>query len=321
MPIQIKDGIPFDHFIPANCQIKSDPFDSVLSGKRQALCLSLSAESDPRQMKFKPGDLCYLSDRFDRPVCQVKILETGKRKLMRLGGAELSDLGMTQEEFNRWSGFLASGHSGQRGEDSSLLGKYDDPDVLWVRFSCLSPYLPENPPDSGRLRFRPVELSDAKAAHEIYSDSESMRYLPSQPHVSIEETIYEIKTRRIDPFRTRGLSCWSVTDLQDQEFLGMVNFFSFRKKMCYLGYMFNKNFGGRGFATEALRVLIPDAFRRWDLHRIGANVNPENIASVRLLEKTGFMFEGRSRQNFEKEGIYNDTMNFSLLRSDLDSLF
>ena len=251
----------------------------------------------------------------------MKILETGKRKLKRLGGPELSDLGMTQEEFNRWSGFLASGHSGQRHEDHSHLGKHHDPDVLWIRFSCLSPYRPENPPDSGRLRFRPVELSDAKAAHEIYSDPESMKYLPSQPHVSIEETMYEIKTRRIDPFRTRGLSCWSVTDLQNQEFLGMVNFFSFRKKMCYLGYMFNKNFGGRGLATEALQVLIPDAFRRWDLHRIEANVNPENMASVRLLEKSGFMFEGRSRQNFEKDGIYTDSMNFSLLRSDLSSLF
>ena len=60
MPIQIKEGIPFDHFIPANCQNKSDPFDSVLSGKRQALCLSLSAEPGSRLMKYRPGDLCYL---------------------------------------------------------------------------------------------------------------------------------------------------------------------------------------------------------------------------------------------------------------------
>ena len=64
---------------------------------------------------------------------------------------------------------------------------------------------------------------------------------------------------------------------------------------CRLGYRLDKDFVGCGYMTEALRFLIPKIFFFYQLHRMEANVLPENIRSLRLLERLGFTPEGTVR--------------------------
>ena len=63
-----------------------------------------------------------------------------------------------------------------------------------------------------------------------------------------------------------------------------------------LGYWMGEPYARRGFMTAAVNALIPFAFGALRLHRLEAACIPSNVASVRLLEKTGFTREGFARE-------------------------
>jgi [ribosomal protein S5]-alanine N-acetyltransferase len=67
---------------------------------------------------------------------------------------------------------------------------------------------------------------------------------------------------------------------------------------------------------DALTLLIDHAFEDLKLHRIEADVDPRNTASLRLLERLGFRREGHLRERYFKDGEIQDSVMFGLLRSD-----
>ena len=67
---------------------------------------------------------------------------------------------------------------------------------------------------------------------------------------------------------------------------------------------------------EALTALIGYAFRTLDLHRIEADADPRNAASVRVLEHLGFVREGLLRERWHVGGEVSDSLLLGLLRGD-----
>ncbi|MGV9428628.1 GNAT family N-acetyltransferase [Streptomyces sp. NPDC003656] len=61
-----------------------------------------------------------------------------------------------------------------------------------------------------------------------------------------------------------------------------------------LGYTAYRSTTGRGYMTEGLRLVLEHAFRTLDLHRLEANIQPDNIPSLNLLQRLGFQQEGFS---------------------------
>ena len=78
-----------------------------------------------------------------------------------------------------------------------------------------------------------------------------------------------------------------------------------------IGYKLLPEYTGRGIATEAVGRIADEAVRREGLHRIVAYVQPENIASVRVLEKCGFEFEGLARDYAMLNGRWHDHAVYS----------
>lgn len=64
----------------------------------------------------------------------------------------------------------------------------------------------------------------------------------------------------------------------------------------YLGYEVFAPFQGQGCMSKAFPLLLNEAFGNLNLHRLEANIQPDNKASIRLVEKQGFVKEGFSRQ-------------------------
>lgn len=83
-----------------------------------------------------------------------------------------------------------------------------------------------------------------------------------------------------------------------------------------LGYWMGAPFAGQGLMTAAVRAAIPFAFEGLQLHRIEAACLPENAASARLLEKTGFRREGLARQYLCIAGRWQDHLLFGMCRDD-----
>jgi [ribosomal protein S5]-alanine N-acetyltransferase len=83
-----------------------------------------------------------------------------------------------------------------------------------------------------------------------------------------------------------------------------------------LGYWMGAPYAGRGHMTAAVNALIPFAFGPLRLHRLEAACIPSNVASIRLLEKTGFMREGVARQYLCINGLWQDHLLYALLNAD-----
>ncbi len=86
--------------------------------------------------------------------------------------------------------------------------------------------------------------------------------------------------------------------------------------MASLGYWMGAPFAGRGVMSNAVRQVCGLAFGSLALRRIEAACLPENAASVRLLEKTGFRREGLAREYLAIDGVWRDHLLFAKLASD-----
>lgn len=87
-------------------------------------------------------------------------------------------------------------------------------------------------------------------------------------------------------------------------------------KVFTIGYDINSNYWRQGFATEAINEIIKFGFDKLDLNRIGAVVFPENLASLNLLKKVGFIKEGVLREYIIQNDIEKDTIVLSLLKRE-----
>lgn len=81
-----------------------------------------------------------------------------------------------------------------------------------------------------------------------------------------------------------------------------------------LGYWLGQPFWGRGIATRAVAAMTEFAFASFPIVRVYANVFEGNHASARVLEKAGFVFEGRLRKSVFKDGVLLDQLVYAVVR-------
>lgn len=96
---------------------------------------------------------------------------------------------------------------------------------------------------------------------------------------------------------------------EDNSFVGTINLFQVVRvslQSAFIGYFIDKACNGKGYATEATKLIVDYAFHTLKLHRIEAGVMPHNIGSIRVLEKSGFHKEGIAKKNVKINGRWED---------------
>jgi ribosomal-protein-alanine N-acetyltransferase len=86
---------------------------------------------------------------------------------------------------------------------------------------------------------------------------------------------------------------------------------------CTLGYWIGAPYAGQGFMTAGVTAIIPFVFDTLRLHRLEAACLPNNEASLKLLERTGFRREGLARRYLKINGVWRDHVTFALLEDDV----
>jgi len=81
-----------------------------------------------------------------------------------------------------------------------------------------------------------------------------------------------------------------------------------------IGYWLGEAMWGRGIATEALKAVTAEAFKRFDITRLYALPFADHGASVRVLEKAGYVREGHLRRSAIKDGKVRDQLLFAAYR-------
>src|SRR5919108_1180266 len=84
----------------------------------------------------------------------------------------------------------------------------------------------------------------------------------------------------------------------------------------YLGYHIGAPFARQGYMREGLGLVLEYAFRRLRLHRVEANVQPTNVASIALVETLGFHLEGYSPRYLKLGGRWRDHQRWAILAED-----
>lgn len=107
--------------------------------------------------------------------------------------------------------------------------------------------------------------------------------------------------------------------LLEEELIGSVGVVlkeDIHRKNAEIGYWIAEPYWGRGYATQAVRLMVDYTFQNYDVTRIFASTFDYNVASQRVLEKSGFRKEARLRKALFKNGRYADEMIMALLKED-----
>ena len=83
-----------------------------------------------------------------------------------------------------------------------------------------------------------------------------------------------------------------------------------------LGYRIGEQFAGKGYASQAVALVLKQAFQELNFHRIEATVRAVNEGSVRVLRKSGFKQFGHSRRSMQLHGEWFDLLHFDIRRDD-----
>ena len=166
-----------------------------------------------------------------------------------------------------------------------------------------------------RLTLRQLHIDDAAALFDVLSDETVMRYWSSGPHASVEETRdYLVWNADSDAEHL----CWAITR-HDGPALGWVILIPRRAGIFELGYILGRADWGKGFVQEAATMALDHAFEAPGTRRVMADTDPENIASIRLLEKLGFRQEGHLRAEWQTHIGVRDSLIFGLLQHEWQS--
>lgn len=143
--------------------------------------------------------------------------------------------------------------------------------------------------ETRRLILRRYRESDLMDLYEYLSDPKVVEHEPYRP-MTLEE-VRDNLAWRISTEEMVAVELKSTGKMIGNAYLGKRDFDSLE-----LGYVFNANYWGRGYALESCEALMELAFQN-GVHRIYAECDPQNVNSWRLLERLGFRREGHLKQN------------------------
>lgn len=141
---------------------------------------------------------------------------------------------------------------------------------------------------------RPLELADADALFAAHGDPRTHHYWSGPAHKTVDETRDYIA----DTLALKGAHVWAITE-SGGEALGRIGLFVQRAGVGEIGIIMRPEATGRGLASKALNLVVAHGFGSLGLHRIGADIDPDNTSSMSLFLRAGFQREGLLRGNWK----------------------
>jgi len=152
---------------------------------------------------------------------------------------------------------------------------------------------------------------------EIFSDSEVLRYWSHEPFASQAQAAAYVEDT-LQGFAEKSFFQWGVARRSDDTLLGTCTLWQLDEanRRSEIGFALGRRHWGQGLMSEALGTLFDFAFGDLGLRRLEADVDPENKASISLLEKLGFRREGYLRERWLVAGKVADSLMLGLLARD-----
>jgi len=164
--------------------------------------------------------------------------------------------------------------------------------------------------ETERLKMRGIRQDDAEALFPAVSDEANMRYWSRGPMESVAQ-VYDYLA-----WNSHGNSCqcWAVEEkTAPGKALGWVILMDKEDNQAEIGFMFRPDAQGQGIAFEAASQMLKHAQDVRRLRRVWADVDPDNTASVKLIERLGLSYEGRLKGNWSTHIGIRDSLIYGLV--------
>jgi RimJ/RimL family protein N-acetyltransferase len=166
-----------------------------------------------------------------------------------------------------------------------------------------------------RLTLRELSNDDWPAIHAYASLLEVCRFqawgpnTPEETRVFVEEAVASAAAQP----RRRFAFAAVLAGAERAIGVGELNIRDARYRTGEIGYGLHPDFWGQGLATEMAQLLLDYGFRVLRLHRIFATCDPRNLASARVLQKIGMVYEGRMREVMLIRDGWRDSELYAIL--------
>lgn len=140
------------------------------------------------------------------------------------------------------------------------------------------------------LLLREVKEEDAEDILELYSEKDISLYDKSPYINDLEDALRFISEIKSSYYHKKRID-WAIIIKNSNKLVGLIAIHSINS-MIYtaeVGYLMNKKYRNQGIITEALNMLITFLFENIDIHSLKATVHVENIASIKVCKKVGFV--------------------------------
>lgn len=173
--------------------------------------------------------------------------------------------------------------------------------------------------DGERIRLRAVRPADDPGLLAVFGDARHLRYWSHGPLADLDD-VRQYREGIAAGTRDRTFFQWAVTEPAEDRLIGTVTLSAWDRgnRRAEVGFILRPDHAGQGLAADAVRTAIWFGIDRMELHRVEADVDPENAASIRLLRRLGFRHEGHFRERWFTFGSWKDSAMYGLLAADLD---
>ena len=170
---------------------------------------------------------------------------------------------------------------------------------------------------TARLQLRGIRKTDSDDLYAIYSDMKTLEYWGNDPAQSPGDAWNKIR-KNMKHVEQGTAILWGIALRDDNRLIGTCTIFNINRqnKNAEAGYILNRAYWGKGLMTEALGSMLGYAFKNLGLHRLEADTDPKNAASLALLKKMGFQQEGYFRERWFVHGKWHDSVMLGLLQSE-----
>jgi ribosomal-protein-alanine N-acetyltransferase len=169
--------------------------------------------------------------------------------------------------------------------------------------------------ETKRLLLRRIDENDIAEVLALRGNPETMKYIPRPLAKTEEDALAHINmiNEKIDT--NIGIN-WGITIKRNSKIIGIIGHYRIQPEnhRAEIGYMSLPEYHGKGYITEAIKAVVEYGFEQMNLHSVEAIIDPENIASERVLQKNGFIKEAHILENELWEGKFWDTVIYSLLK-------
>ena len=169
-----------------------------------------------------------------------------------------------------------------------------------------------------RLKLREVSLADIEKIHDLLSLPETDKYNTLGIPKSIDETknlVIDWTNGQYESPRKKYVFC---IEKSNNDFIGLfgINIGKPNYRNAEIWYKLHSNYWNQGYATEAVKTILHFCFTELKLHRVEAGCATANIASRKVIEKSGMIKEGQKRKLLPIRGEWFDTYEYAILEED-----